>query len=98
MLFASEDPWNLRPGKVYGVKLANYSVVLIIDYTHAESGRVLGKNCPFVNVIFVIWILRGVGHPPIERLLRCKTAPATIKYFRSTAVIVEPVWTVPERN
>lgn len=98
MLFASEGPWDLRPGKVYGVKFANSSIVLIIDYTYTEYGRVLGENCPFVNVIFFIWIVRGVGHPPIECYFRCKIAPATIIYFRCTAVIVEPVWIVTERN
>ena len=98
MLFTSECPWDLRLGKVYGVKFSNYSIVLIIDYTHAKYGRVLGENSPFVNIIRFIWIIRGVGHPPIECNLRGEIAPATIKYFSSTAVIVEPVGSVTKSN
>ena len=91
-------PWDLRPGKVYCVKFANYSIVLIVDYSHTKYSRVLGENSPFMYIIFVIWILRGMGHPPLEGNLWCEITPATIKYFSSTAVIVEPVWTVTERN
>ena len=91
MLFASVSPWGLRPGKVYSVKLANYSIVLIIDYSHAKYGRVLGENSPFVDIICIIWILRGVSHPPIECDLWGEIASSSIKYLRTTAVIVAPV-------
>jgi len=98
MLFASEGTWDLRLGKVYGVKFSNYSIVLIIDYSHTKYGRVLGENSPLVNIICVVRILRVVSHPPFECNLWGEIAPASIKYFSSTAVIVEPVGSVTECN
>jgi hypothetical protein len=70
--------------------------MLVIDYSHAEFGRVLRENCALVNIIFIIWILRFVVHPPIKSTLRGDIS--SIKYLRTTAVIVAPVGSVTQSN
>lgn len=66
---------------------------LMLNNPDTHVGAVLGENRAFMDIVRIVRILGGVGHPPVKHRLRC-TSP--VKNLRAAAVIVAPVFPMAE--